>query len=77
MKRDADYGDLKVALVILADAKDVALGLLILRAVHSYGQVYTALETYRWVANAYDHLYRAQRESLGLERRGDPCLPSW
>lgn len=76
MKRDTDYGDLKVALVILTDARDVALGL-VLREVHSYGQAYTAIETYRWVANAHDHLARAQRESLGLERRGDPCLPSW
>lgn len=76
MKRDADYGDLTEAIAILGDARDVALGI-VLREVHSYGQVYTALETYRWVSNACDHVARAQRESLGLERRDDPCLPSW
>lgn len=76
MKRDADYGDLTEAIAILTDARDVALGI-VLREVHAYGRVYVAIETYRWVSNAYDHVARAGRESLGLERRGDPCLPSW
>jgi hypothetical protein len=64
------------ALSILSVAKDAALSL-VLEAGHGYGRVFDALETYRWVANAYDHVHRAQRETMGLERRGDPCLPSW
>jgi len=67
------FEDLDHALRILSDAKQAAV-LLILDG--GQGSVYRALETYRWVANAYDHVQRAQRESLGLDRRGDPCLPS-
>lgn len=68
---------------ILSDAAPVALALLIdvtHEAAHGRPtrvSIYQAAEVFRWVANARDHVTRQLREESGLERRGDPCLPSW
>ncbi len=71
------FGVLTDALSILSQAKQAALVVLI-DAVHAErGQAYIAAETWRWVANAYDHILRERRTALGIERRGDPCLPDW
>jgi len=39
------------------------------------GNFYAAIETWRWVANAYDHLHRAIRKESGLEERANPFYP--
>ncbi len=71
-----DLDDVIAAREILSTAKGAALDRLI-DEVHAFGRVFDAAETYRWAANAYDHLTRAQRVLLGLEERGDPILPTW
>jgi hypothetical protein len=64
------------AMSILSNAKRAAL-YLALDEVHSRSRAFEAIETYRWVANAYDHVERAQRVLMGLDLRGDPALPDW
>jgi hypothetical protein len=71
------YDTLREALAILSRAKEAALYLVLDAALAQRGEAYRAMETWRWVANAYDHVERAQREVLGIGRRGDPCLPDW
>jgi hypothetical protein len=71
------YEVLSGALAILSGAKQEALALVIDEVHAERGNAYRAMETWRWVANAYDHVQRAQRDVLGLDGRGDPCLPDW
>jgi hypothetical protein len=71
------YAALADALAILSRAKTRAVFLVLEAVREERGNAYRALETWRWVANAYDHLNREQRAVLGLGRRGDPCLPDW
>jgi len=85
MKNQVEWEAIQDALGILSRAKRVAthlildevLAVLTHSEVQVHGSVYSALETWRWVSNAYDHVIQAERLALGLDRRGDPCLPSW